>query len=978
MENLSLGFRPPHFSEDLAWLPSWLQPHTVNEHINEQNPTEQQFEELFFPPQNTSMGEDTKMSSGEEARYNSFRLFLSAEDNSLLTSTPTSENASTQMVHFHLHLSPTGDSESIPSLLVDTSCSARFESTQILVMQQLESSSLSEEKTNRCKMGHNLVPQEEKSDNLIPQSLGNNNNNGVKNEENVGFLKVADIDDAVELCISASETPIIHEVMKSGLATKSLLASSALEVALRLKQARLQGSGEACYSSNDEISDVDYVSDLDESAMVDAYEDVGLSVNDYHGSDSNISHVKDTYGSEDYALGAKSKYKNDLRRMEVHSGDIGAKQQSKGVEDADIQLKNDSKRLEFLDGDRKNSTDDPDMLHQFVHASPSASMTEKIDLVANTPIQATLNSSRAKSSENIGRDEMTNSGPERFQSRWLGGWASKEVDASAPVQHNNIRSIRDFFVGETSFLSESADIAPDENSVVHKNDRGTNMASQSSVPFDGSHRKDDEEILFHTPSFVDPLCSVVSCSISSANGCSNLPPNNKDEADAGNCFIPTTELTEFVSGDSSQPTVRRQVTSLGIYSTLLPSCGPYLENEFFFPDSSFPVKHDVIQSPVTGLMNEMRNYEATIKDEAVLPINNQHETGKSSSLILSHGENQFFHDFKSFLSEFSGDENPKGNVVPGKDLELFQSKNVQKVDSKYRKSRDDHVPVRKRVRFSEPESQFPQNIMMLQELQTTATNRNRSSTRTSKNDSVEEVKMHIMKHRDKDSKKRLIMFQNIDFLLTGFTSKKEKEIEGLIRKHGGDVLSDIPFPTLRGKRITRSKKCQPLPIILCSKKLQTTKFLFGCAVNTFILTVNWLIDSIGAGFPLLPDKYLILPNRAGEKCKIGKPVVCHNHRHFFDTVGIMLHGKPNFCTKMAKVVKHGGGLVFKTLQWLVNSIDNGKIYAGAIVAEDESRVSRHLKQCASERKIAVVPVNWIIKSLHVGRLIPFADNYPLF
>lgn len=551
------------------------------------------------------------------------------------------------------------------------------------------------------------------------------------------------------------------------------------------------------------------------------------------------------------------------------------------------------------------------------------------------------------------------------------------------MQYNNARSIRAFFVGETSFLSESADIAPDENSVVHKHDKGTNMASQSSVPFDGSHRKDDEEILFPSPSFVDPLCSVVLCSISSAKGCSNLPLNNKDEADAGNCFIPTTKHTEFISGDSSQPTVRRQVTSLGIYSTLLPSCGPYLEKESIFPDSSFPVKHDVelvssvIQSPATGLMNEMRNCEATTKDEAVLLINKQLETGKSSSLILSHGENQFFHNFKSFLSEFSGDEDPKGNVVPGKDLELFQSKNNQKVDSKCRKSRDDQVPVRKRVRFSEPESHFPQ-ANTLQKLQTTTTNRNRSSTRTSKNSRVEEVKIHLMKHRDMDSKKRLIIFQNIDFMLTGFTSKKEKEIEGLIRKHGGNVLSDIPFPTSRGKRISRSKKCQPLPVILCSKKLQTTKFLFGCAVNTFILTVNWLIDSIGAGFLLLPDKYLILPNRAGEKCKIGKPVVCHNHHHFFDSVGIMLQGKPNFCTKMAKVVEHGGGLVFKTLQWLVNSIDNGKIYAGAIVAEDESQVSRHLKQCASERNITVVPVSWIVKSLHVGRLILFPQNNSRF
>jgi hypothetical protein len=47
-------------------------------------------------------------------------------------------------------------------------------------------------------------------------------------------------------------------------------------------------------------------------------------------------------------------------------------------------------------------------------------------------------------------------------------------------------------------------------------------------------------------------------------------------------------------------------------------------------------------------------------------------------------------------------------------------------------------------------------------------------------------------------------------------------------------------------------------------------------------------------------------------------------------------------------------MVFKTLQWLVQSLDNEKICVGAIVAEDESRVSRHLKHCALEREIPMM------------------------
>lgn len=46
--------------------------------------------------------------------------------------------------------------------------------------------------------------------------------------------------------------------------------------------------------------------------------------------------------------------------------------------------------------------------------------------------------------------------------------------------------------------------------------------------------------------------------------------------------------------------------------------------------------------------------------------------------------------------------------------------------------------------------------------------------------------------------------------------------------------------------------------------------------------------------------------------------------------------------------------MFKTLQWLVQSLDNEKIFVGAIIAEDESRVSRHLKHCASEREIPMM------------------------
>lgn len=46
--------------------------------------------------------------------------------------------------------------------------------------------------------------------------------------------------------------------------------------------------------------------------------------------------------------------------------------------------------------------------------------------------------------------------------------------------------------------------------------------------------------------------------------------------------------------------------------------------------------------------------------------------------------------------------------------------------------------------------------------------------------------------------------------------------------------------------------------------------------------------------------------------------------------------------------------MFKTLLWLVQNLDTEKISLAVIVSENENRASRHLKQCASERKIAMM------------------------
>ena len=66
-------------------------------------------------------------------------------------------------------------------------------------------------------------------------------------------------------------------------------------------------------------------------------------------------------------------------------------------------------------------------------------------------------------------------------------------------------------------------------------------------------------------------------------------------------------------------------------------------------------------------------------------------------------------------------------------------------------------------------------------------------------------------------------FQGVEFMLTGFPNQKEKEIESLIRKCGGYVLSKVPSFSL-DKRMNMDECWKP-PIVLSPKKV--------CCIFTF-------------------------------------------------------------------------------------------------------------------------------------------------
>nr|CAB3492753.1 unnamed protein product [Digitaria exilis] len=219
------------------------------------------------------------------------------------------------------------------------------------------------------------------------------------------------------------------------------------------------------------------------------------------------------------------------------------------------------------------------------------------------------------------------------------------------------------------------------------------------------------------------------------------------------------------------------------------------------------------------------------------------------------------------------------------------------------------------------------------------------------------------------------ILQGVDFMLTGFPNQKEKEIESLIRKCGGYVLSKVPpFPLDKTNSIAESSSWKP-PIVLSPKKVSTAKFLYGCAINAWVLNPNWFFDSLQAGVLLPPGKYLIQRRNAQKHSSaFGHSVHPKCRTLIFDRVGFLIHGKISFCSKFSNITKHGGGQVFVSLQGLVESLKDGSASHGIILVASEASASRHLSHCGLEHDIKTAPASWIIASLFSGKLIPLKKD----
>lgn len=214
---------------------------------------------------------------------------------------------------FHLYLSPDGTSQDLYSSGLGTFKEGNMGSDYVSLVKKTELTASQEVRANQCTVDHDarktslrpLTSKRETLEHACLQSLERNSDMKMENHDNVKNRNVSKISSVVELSIAAAEALIIRDMVKSSSSTKSLSAAAILEVALRVKQARLEDPQDGSYRS-EEDSDVDEsMSDFYVSDMADAFEDVGLIVcgsDDLVASAADISQVKETPNSETPSL----------------------------------------------------------------------------------------------------------------------------------------------------------------------------------------------------------------------------------------------------------------------------------------------------------------------------------------------------------------------------------------------------------------------------------------------------------------------------------------------------------------------------------------------------------------------------------------------------------------------------------------------------------------------------------------------------
>ncbi|XP_010557904.1 PREDICTED: uncharacterized protein LOC104826746 isoform X2 [Tarenaya hassleriana] len=616
-----------------------------------------------------------------------------------------------------------------------------------------------------------------------------------------GELAKTDVDDAVELSVAASEALVIHELVKSD----QLEAVYILEAALRMSKSRLESVCCTMDYLEEVVDQSDSFSDFDDSVMLEAFQDVGLSSSIHDGEPQ--CHVSVCEG------------RNCL--------------QSESCDDT---------------GGNGQDSDD-----NFVQDDNGKFSSGKM----STCSEGVKDPALYEASEEI--SEFTPPNKDNADRLVGQGVMSKPL------------------VRETSLLSESEDIPIDKCSLVEKHGACCGLASQSSVHFDRfCERADEVDSSIHDEgsynlSPIDQLCSVVPCSIPQENGVPFLALGQNTIGIPETCF-------GSIENHNKEHLPRFSGAEIRSYKLHGQAVASFLNG--------------YAQSSTQMNSAWMKNYiRPALKGRAVT-----HAEPENLPSLLPK-QPMLVHHTAAGENENQKNHNEKPELLVGKEnLDAYHPKRLQNVQSECEDLCDMQAPARKRVRFSEFEVKQHQEKVSQEQQGFTASRSKRTKY---------SIAYVLEKHLSSPGKyHRRSVFQGLEFLLTGFPNGKQKKIEQLIHKHGGIVLQDIPSHSSSKQRRHSKASFRLLPVILCLKKLQTTKFLYGCAVKTLILQPKWVTDSISAGSILPFVKYMILPNQSKIRCtRSGKPVHFVESNLIFDGVGFMLCGKCRFCTQLTIIIK---------------------------------------------------------------------------
>lgn len=310
-------------------------------------------------------------------------------------------------------------------------------------------------------------------------------------------------------------------------------------------------------------------------------------------------------------------------------------------------------------------------------------------------------------------------------------------------------------VRETSFLTESVDNVPDESSCVLKHDPKYAVNSQLSMSCEGLPKKPDESVLHSQDvvrcsslSSIDPLCSVVPCSIASEhddykthidkeNDTEYFVPSASDfevdkrisdknatfdcrdkkimsVLDEKHIPVTATEMAEQMC----EKLTRVEHTCLRAYSMILPdqavitNCNltPCPTNQSIGgADASLGtrVSESLPASNHTDENNNEVNRQYLIDQKSLIEItedkNNELKATeltqeRRSPLILNHSRRRHLVDPKAAVNGIGIEKNLKLYVVQETSYQHQQNNNPNRLQIE---CNGEHVRVRKRVHFSE-------------------------------------------------------------------------------------------------------------------------------------------------------------------------------------------------------------------------------------------------------------------------------------